>query len=73
MIGNVWEWTASDFNRIRDLLPVLTRSIRRRGLAITRFFAAVVGRLVRVSFTTAIEISTRPTVAMYGRDSAPVR
>ncbi len=57
----------------RALSPGLTKNIPSLGLAITRCCAAVVGRRVRASFITAIEISTRLIVAMYGRASAHVR
>src|SRR5437588_8110638 len=50
-----------------------TKNIPSPGLEITKFYEAVVGRRVRVSFITAIEISTRLIVAMYGRASARVR
>src|SRR2546425_9415905 len=61
------------FSHIPALSPGHIENIPSRGLRITRFFAVVVGRLVQGSFITAIEISTRLIVAMYGRASARVR
>src|SRR5712691_8685906 len=59
--------------RIPALSQVLTKSIRSPGLGITKPFAAVAGRLVPASFTTAIETFTRLIVATYGRGFARVR
>src|SRR5438309_8484586 len=70
MCGNGRLATSS---HIPALSPGHIRNIPGLGLGITRCFAAVVGRRVRVSFITAIEISTRLIVAMYGRASARVR
>src|SRR5881394_1722087 len=55
------------------LSPGHTKNTPSPGLEIIKSFEAVVGQLVRVLFITAIEISTRLIVAMYGRASARVR
>src|SRR5437016_3791985 len=60
-------------NRIPALSPGHIKNIPSPGLGTIKSFAVVVGRLVQASFITAIEISTRLIVAMYGRASARVR
>src|SRR6266478_2919400 len=70
MFGNGRLATSS---HIRALSPGHTRNIPSPGFEIIKYFEAVVGQLVRASFITAIEISTRLIVAMYGRASARVR
>src|SRR6266403_434330 len=70
MYGNGRRVTSS---HIPASSPGHIENIRSLGLAIIKFFAVVVGRLVQASFITAIEISTRLIVATYGRASARVR
>src|SRR5687767_5446790 len=50
---------------------VHTKNIRRRGSAITKCCAAVVGRRVRVSLTTPTAISTLPIEGTSGQAFAP--
>ena len=44
MVGNVWEWMASDFAPFPDLVPTPTKTIRSRGLEDERCCAADAGR-----------------------------
>src|SRR6266550_5845344 len=69
MYGNGRRATSSP---IPVLLPALTKNIPSPGLGITRCSAAVVGRLVHISFTTLIGTFTHRIGATYGPGSAPV-
>jgi formylglycine-generating enzyme required for sulfatase activity len=73
MIGNTWEWTASDFQPYPGFVAGPYQEYSSPGSEITKSCAAVVGSLVRASFITVIEISTHPIVGTYGRVSARVR
>ena len=73
MIGNVWEWTATDFLPFPASPPIPTRSTRSPGSARTRCCAAAAGRPARASPARPSATSSRPTAATSSPASAPAR
>ena len=73
MIGNVWEWTASDFVPFRASPPIHTKITRSRGSTPARCCAAEAGPPARGSRGRATATSSRPTATTSSPASAPAR